>query len=66
MNTTLQWAPSPEHPGYMAAEIKHGNCTIQIFRPELDKAERTKREIHIKAVAESVLASYYKRKENTP
>lgn len=63
MNTSTQWADSPEHPGYKTKVIRHGNCTIHILRPELDKAERAKRENHAKAVAEKTLANYYKRKE---
>ena len=63
MNTTTEWVDSPEHPGYKVKTIKHGNCTIEIFRPNLDDKERTKRENHIKAVAEKVLFNYYKRKE---
>lgn len=65
MNTTPQWADSPEHPGYKAKVIKHGNCTIHLLRPELDKAERVKRENHVKAVAEKTLLNYYIRKEKT-
>lgn len=65
MNPSIQWTDSPEHPGYRAKVIKHGNCTIQILRPELDKTERAKRENHVKAVAEKTLLNYYKRKEQT-
>lgn len=65
MSTTAEWVDSPEHPGYRAKVIKHGNCTIHILRPELDKAERAKRENHVKAVAETTLRNYYKRKEQT-
>ena len=65
MNPTDPWADSPAHPGYKVKIIKHGNCTIEILRPILDERERKKREAHIKAVAESTLASYYKRKEQT-
>ena len=65
MNATTEWVDAPEHPGYKVKEIKHGNCMIQIFRPELDKAERAKREAHVKAVAEKTLLNYYKRKEQT-
>lgn len=63
MNTTTEWVDSPEHPGYKVKTIKHGNCTIEILRPDLDDKERTKRENHVKAVAEKVLLNYYKRKE---
>ena len=63
MNTTSTWADSPEHPGYKTKVIKHGNCTIELFRPDLNDKERAKREAHVKAVAESTLRDYYKRKE---
>ena len=63
MDNTSQWVDSPEHPGYKTKVIKHGNCTIHIFRPELDKTERAKREASIKAVAAKTLLNYYKRKE---
>lgn len=65
MNTTTEWVDSPEHPGYKTKVIKHGNCTIEIFRPDLDPRERAKREAYVKAVAESTLLNYYKRKEQT-
>ncbi len=63
MNTEAEWTDSPEHPGYQVKVIKHGCCTIELLRPILDKAERAKREANLKSVAESVLRSYYKRKE---
>lgn len=63
MTTPTEWAPSPEHPGYRVKVIKHGNCTIQILRPELDEKEQAKREAHAKAVAERTLGGYYRRKE---
>lgn len=63
MDTTNEWVESPEHPGYKVKVIKHGNCTIQILRPELDKTERAKREAHAQRVASTTLAKYYKRKE---
>ena len=63
MNTTSEWADSPEHPGYKVKVIQHGNCTIKILRPELDKNERAKREKRVKVAAESLLRDYYKRKE---
>lgn len=63
MTTPTEWADSSEHPGYKSKVITYGNCTIQIFRPELDEKERTKREAHAKAVAERVLRDYYIRKE---
>ena len=62
MEPTTEWVVAPDNPGYIMKEIKYGNCTIKIFRPELDQRERAKREAHLKAVAESVLSSYYKRK----
>ena len=62
MDTTTEWVSSPEHPGYRIKVIKHGSCTIQILRPELDEKERAKREAHLKNVAESTLRDYYKRK----
>jgi hypothetical protein len=63
MSTTNEWVTSPEHPGYRIKTIKHGNCTIQVLRPELDAKERVKRENHAKTVAERVLKDYYNRKE---
>ena len=63
MTTPTEWADSPEHPGYRTKVITHGNCTIHILRPVLDSAQREKVEKHVKEVAESTLANYYKRKE---
>lgn len=65
MTTPNEWAISPDHPGYRVKVIKHGDCTIEILRPELDEKEQAKREAHLKAVAERVLRDYYKRKEKT-
>ena len=65
MTPSTEWAPSPEHQGYRVKVIKLDNCTIQILRPELDEKERTKREAHLKSVAERTLSNYYKRKEQT-
>ena len=65
MTTPTQWAEAPEHPGYRIKTVTHGNCTIQILRPELDEKEQAKREAHAKAVAERVLRDYYIRKERT-
>ena len=65
MTTPTEWASSPDHPGYRVKIIQHGACTIQILRPELDENEQTKREAHLKAVAERTLLNYYKRKEKT-
>ena len=60
------WVDSTEYPGYKEKMFKQGGCTVFVYRPILDDAERKKREAHLKRVAESVLASYYKRKEMTP
>lgn len=65
MTTPTEWASSPEHPGYRVKVIQHGSCTIEILRPELDAREQAKREAHLKAVAESALRDYYRRKEQT-
>lgn len=65
MTTSAVWVDSPEHSGYKTKVIKHGNCTIHIFRPDLDEKERTKRENHVKAVAERILSNYYIRKEQS-
>ena len=67
MENIETWAPSPEHPGYRYKVIQRGACTITILRPELDDAERQKREAHAKAVTERALRSYIfnKRKANT-
>lgn len=65
MNAETEWIDAPDHPGYKVKELKQGNCTILIYRPELDAAERKKREQHVKAVAESTLANYYRRKGQT-
>ena len=62
MNETAEWVEAPEQPGYMKKELKHGECSITIYRPILDEKERAKRIAHLKTVAESVLSSYYKRK----
>ena len=42
MEEVSEWTESLDHPGYKVKVFKHGNCTIQVFRPELDKAERAK------------------------
>lgn len=63
MDSETEWETSTEYPGYQIKIIKHGNCTIELLRPELDKAERAKREAHVKEVTESVLSSYYRRKD---
>lgn len=66
MSNETEWVDSTEYPGYKERVVKHGNCTVYLYRPILDDTERKKRENHLKRVAESVLASYYKRKEQTP
>lgn len=63
MNTTTEWAAAPEHPGYISKTVKKGNVTIEIFRPELDQAERAKTERQIKTTLERSLSAYYYRKE---
>ena len=63
MTTPTEWASSPEHPGYRIKVIQYNGCTIEILRPELSEGEQTKREAHVKAVAERVLRDYYKGKE---
>lgn len=63
MNTTNEWVISTDQPGYKVKEIKHGNCTIQIFRPLLDDKEKAKIEAQVKKVAETTLRNHYKRKE---
>ena len=65
MTTPTEWAQSPEHPGYRIKVIQRNGCTIEILRPELSAEEQTKREAHVKAVAERVLRDYYKGKEKT-
>lgn len=65
MDDPTVWKPALDRPGYRVKTIQHGNCTIEIYRPELTDAERKKREAHVAAVAGSVLASYYKRVEET-
>ena len=62
MEFISDWKESTEHPGYKMKVIKYGNCTIELYRPELDKAERAKREAQVKTVAERTLYQYYSRK----
>ena len=62
MEFSKEWVESTEHPGYMMLIVKHGNCTVELYRPILDPAERAKREAHFRAVCESVLANHYRRK----
>ena len=64
MESTNIWTASSDHPGYRSKTIERGACTITILRPELDEAERQKREAHVKTVAENALASYiFKRRK---
>ena len=63
MSTTTEWVASTAHPGYREKIIQKGNVTIHILRPELSEQERTKRENHLKKVAETTLRDYYYRKE---
>lgn len=60
-----EWANAPDYSGYRCKTIKRGNCTICIYRPELDEKEQAKREARIKTVAERTLSNYYIRKEKT-
>lgn len=55
MNT---WTPSADHPGYRTKVIKHGSCTVELFRPDLPEDERAKREKHAKSVIETALKNY--------
>lgn len=57
------WKEAPDRPGYRVKTIKHGNATIEVYRPILSEAEQKKRESYAASVAGSVLASYYKRME---
>ena len=63
MEFSEEWVVSTEHPGYRVKKIKHGNATIEIYRPELSDTERKKREASITRVTEKVLFNYYTRKE---
>ena len=63
MDTTEDWVISTDHPGYKVKTIKKGMCTFEVYRPILTDEERKKIEEHVKRTAESVLRSYYKRKE---
>ncbi len=57
------WKEAPDHPGYRVKFIKHGNATIEIYRPILSEAEQKKREAYVANAASSALASYYRRME---
>lgn len=63
MEIISDWTESTEHPGYRVKVMKHGNATLEVYRPILNDAERKKIEAHVKAVAERTLYNYYKRKE---
>ena len=52
------WTVSTEHPGYRCKTLQFGQATVTVFRPILDDEERTKRENHLRAVAERVLRDY--------
>ena len=58
-----EWTESLDHPGYRVKVVKHGNATLEIYRPILDPVERAKREAYATAVISSALSSYYRRKE---
>lgn len=57
------WVKSKDHPQYREKTLQNGAHTLRIFRPELDKAERERREAKAKAMLERTLANYYIRKE---
>ena len=59
------WKEAPDRPGYRVKTIRHGNATIEIYRPILSETEQKKRENFVRGVAEKTLASYYKRMEET-
>lgn len=56
------WTTSAEHPGYRCKTITRGNFTVTVLKPNLDEAEKAKRERHLKEVAESTLKDIIKRK----
>jgi hypothetical protein len=58
MENANEWAPSPDHPGYLCKTIHRNACTITILRPELGEKEKQKREAHVKTAAENALKSY--------
>lgn len=59
------WTPSPDRPGYRTKVITHGNCTIEVLRPDLTADEAAKREKHAKSVMESALKNYIYKGEKT-
>lgn len=56
------WTLSTEHPGYRCKTIERAGYTVTILRPVLEAQETAKRESHVKAVAESTLKNYIKRR----
>ena len=62
MEESTEWVESTEHPGYRVKFLKYNNCTIEVYRPILDDAERKKREAEVKAAAERALLYYYREK----
>lgn len=46
--------------------LQHGPCTINLHRPVLTAAERTKRESRTKETLERVMRDYLHKKEATP
>lgn len=58
------WPEAEDRPGYKYKIVQYGKCKITLYRPILDEAEEKKIDAYIKAVAESTLASYYKRMED--
>lgn len=65
MDNSTEWVESTEHPGYQIKTIKRDGFTLHVLRPTLDEKEKKKRESQLKSVTESILADYYKRKEQT-
>ena len=63
METTTEWVPSTEYPGYNVMIVKVGRHTVELYRPILEPAERAKREAYFKAVCESVLSNHYRKME---
>ena len=57
-----EWTVSTERPGYRVKTVKHGNATIEIYRPILTKEEREKREAQVIRQMEGVLNCYYRRR----
>ena len=57
------WTTSAEHPGYRSKTITRGNFTVTVLKPMLDPTEKTKREKHVKTVAEHVLKNIIERRK---